>query len=185
MKHLTNARPANELPGNKYDIVQHWCLELLEGQFQGRGILGCFLQLEPDDYRCLTESLSNIHPVLDPEQEQLKAQLLEIQRQRRLEEFNDLYHWLKSYQVSSRWDMARIIAMGSLGFHHLWQDLGLAERPLLTQLMRDCFPELQRINQPPMRWKKFFYRQMCLQHGVLVCRSPSCDECSSRSECFE
>lgn len=186
MKHSVNVEPANSFAVSKGDIVEHWCLQLLEGQLNGRGILGNSLQLNEADYQQLLACRqSAVYPVLDKQQEAFKAQLLEIQRSRREQEFTDLYHWLASFQIASSWDMARIVAMGSLGFHHLWQDLGLAERPLLTQLMRDCFPELQKRNQPAMRWKKFFYRQMCLQHGVLVCRSPSCDECSSRSECFE
>lgn len=82
--------------------------------------------------------------------------------------------------------MAQIVAEVALAFNHLWEDLGLDSRAELGRLMSDCFPQLVVQNVHHMRWKKFFYRQRCLQsQGEIVCRSPSCDECLERSLCFE
>lgn len=35
-----------------------------------------------------------------------------------------------------------------------------------------------------MKWKKFFYRQLCEQAEVLICKSPNCAVCSDYSLCF-
>jgi nitrogen fixation protein NifQ len=35
-----------------------------------------------------------------------------------------------------------------------------------------------------MRWKKFFYRQLCEQADVLICKSPSCGVCCDYASCF-
>ena len=77
-----------------------------------------------------------------------------------------------------------IIAVASMGFNHLWQDLGLDSRQSLRELMQCCFPELVAMNSQNMRWKKFFYRQQCALGGNYVCRAPSCDECVERASCF-
>lgn len=172
---------------SEQDPALRWCLELLVRQRSGYGILGEALQLEAVDYQALCALSGDDTPGLEfypLQQEQLKAKLLKLQKQRRDDEYQELYQWLKEYQKPSCWDIACIVASASMGFHHLWQDLGLVERPRLGMLMRECFFELSDLNQPPMRWKKFFYRQLCLLHGALVCRSPSCSECSSYSECF-
>lgn len=164
-----------------------WCQFLLKRQRQGFGILGEHLQLSPQMYAQLLSSgeVGLSTPLKNSEHDKLKAQLLGLQKQRREDEFSELYEWLARFQVHEPWNMAMIVASASLGVHHLWQDLGLPERPMLTQLMNDCFPELGVRNHSAMRWKKFFYRQLCLEHGALVCRSPTCDQCSSYSECFE
>jgi nitrogen fixation protein NifQ len=35
-----------------------------------------------------------------------------------------------------------------------------------------------------MKWKKFLYRQLCLEEGIYVCRAPSCDVCRDYDLCF-
>ncbi|MFM2484290.1 nitrogen fixation protein NifQ [Celerinatantimonas yamalensis] len=165
--------------------VQYWSCLLVARQRQGFGILGENLQLGENDYARLLVLANSCDTTPNIEQESLKARLLQLQKQRRKDEFQQLYQWLLHFQTPNDWDMAMVISSASMGFHHLWQDLGLPKRAMLTQLMVDCFPELAARNYPAMRWKKFFYRQLCLEHGALVCRSPSCDECTSYQECFE
>jgi len=80
--------------------------------------------------------------------------------------------------------LAAIIARRSLEANHLWQDLGLADRNELGQMLRRHFPELVRRNQRDMKWKKFFYRTLCEREGVLVCKSPVCDYCNDFPLCF-
>jgi len=80
--------------------------------------------------------------------------------------------------------VAQIIAAGCAGAEHLWYDLGLWSRDDLQALIRQNFPELARKNHLDMKWKKFLYRQLCLETGVTLCRSPSCEACSDYEECF-
>ena len=80
--------------------------------------------------------------------------------------------------------LAQMIALACLGENHLWQDLGLSSRQLLSSLMRENFPRLFYANSGNMRWKKFFYRELCQRAGIRVCRSPSCAECSEMAVCF-
>ena len=35
-----------------------------------------------------------------------------------------------------------------------------------------------------MKWKKFFYRQLCERSGMLICKSPRCADCVDYRICF-
>jgi nitrogen fixation protein NifQ len=35
-----------------------------------------------------------------------------------------------------------------------------------------------------MKWKKFFYKQICEREGFKLCKSPSCGECVDYNKCF-
>ena len=80
--------------------------------------------------------------------------------------------------------MAWLLASASLGDQHLWQDLGLPSRAELSVLIERWFPALAALNHDNMRWKKFFYRQLCLKEDVLICKSPTCADCADHGECF-
>jgi nitrogen fixation protein NifQ len=80
--------------------------------------------------------------------------------------------------------LAAIIARRSLGANHLWQDLGLFDRGELNTLIDRHFHGLKRLNSGDMKWKKFFYRQLCERDGVLICKAPTCDACSDVGVCF-
>jgi nitrogen fixation protein NifQ len=80
--------------------------------------------------------------------------------------------------------LASIIARRALEPSHLWEDLGLPSRQALGGLMAQHFPRLHAANTQNMRWKKFFYRQICSDHDFALCLSPSCDECPEKVECF-
>lgn len=82
-----------------------------------------------------------------------------------------------------RW-LAHILARRSLGANHLWQDLGLANRADLSGLMGRHFAALARRNDRDMKWKKFFYRELCEREGVPLCKAPTCDICTDFSVCF-
>ena len=85
--------------------------------------------------------------------------------------------------AESRW-LAAIVARRSLEPHHLWQDLGLRSRAELSALMGRHFPRLRALNDTNMRWKKFFYRQICNDPGLAVCLAPTCDDCEEKNLCF-
>lgn len=80
--------------------------------------------------------------------------------------------------------MAQIIAAGCMGSDHLWQDLGLWSRNDLSALMRHNFTGLAIKNNRDMKWKKFLYKQLCLQAGIYTCRAPSCEVCGDYAMCF-
>ncbi|MBK1618640.1 hypothetical protein CKO42_09375 [Lamprobacter modestohalophilus] len=82
-----------------------------------------------------------------------------------------------------RW-MAEIIAAGSMGSDHLWQDLGLWNRAELSRLMEQNFPAVALKNVHDMKWKRFLYKQLCEAEGIYTCRSPSCEVCVDYHACF-
>lgn len=85
--------------------------------------------------------------------------------------------------VEEEW-LAAIIARRSLRANHLWQDLGLMNRRELSQLMTRHFRPLAERNARDMKWKKFFYRELCARDGVVVCRAPNCAVCDDLVVCF-
>jgi len=103
------------------------------------------------------------------------------------DEFNDLVALLLAHQSTprrdSRW-LACAIATASMADNHLWQDLGLPSRAELNALMLRRFTALKRKNSDDMKWKKFFYRQLCQQAEVPICKSPTCRACSDYAQCF-
>jgi len=90
----------------------------------------------------------------------------------------------RNMQDPSSKEMAIIVATASLTSYHLWESLGLSDRALLGELIQHNFPDLYALNTDNMRWKRFFYRQLCEQDGDYICRAPSCEECKSYDECF-
>ncbi|HYA65228.1 MAG TPA: nitrogen fixation protein NifQ [Burkholderiaceae bacterium] len=106
----------------------------------------------------------------------------------RHQEYDDLVALLGEYARDRSEEIAAVarwLAFSCTGENHLWEDLGLPERPALTSLMQDCFPQLRALNCQNMRWKKFFYKQLCNRAQVFACQAPSCDQCSEFSLCFE
>ena len=105
----------------------------------------------------------------------------------RSDEFFDLVELLMSHCSTDprhgRW-IAHAIATGSMGQNHLWQDMGLAHRGVLNELIRSNFAGLHARNTGDMKWKKFFYRLLCERAEILICKSPSCGDCADFRLCF-
>lgn len=80
--------------------------------------------------------------------------------------------------------LASIIARRSMQADHLWQDLGLFDRGDLNRLLQTWFPTLHAGNTTNMRWKKYFYRQLCEAEGFALCTAPSCSVCADFDNCF-
>ncbi|MCK9388251.1 MAG: nitrogen fixation protein NifQ [Sulfuritalea sp.] len=103
------------------------------------------------------------------------------------DEFDDLVALLLAHQTTtardSRW-LAHAVATASMADNHLWQDLGLPSRVELSALMQTRFTALKMKNVGDMKWKKFFYRQLCEAAEVLICKSPSCAACTDYGICF-
>jgi len=80
--------------------------------------------------------------------------------------------------------LAAMVARRSLKSGHLWQDLGITCRADLSRLMERHFAPLAARNSRDMKWKKFFYRELCQMEGVNLCKSPVCDSCTDFAHCF-
>ena len=115
---------------------------------------------------------------------------LHARRATRDDEVADLVALLLAHAdpaAGSAEDIGRValtVAVASLGDNHLWQDLQFGSRAELSALMRHWFPALVARNAGDMKWKKFLYRELCRQHEVLICKSPSCAVCCDQPLCF-
>lgn len=77
-----------------------------------------------------------------------------------------------------------LVARRAMRDDHLWQDLGLTNRDELNRLLQRHFPALHARNVNNMRWKKFFYRQICEMEGFSLCSAPHCSVCVDFASCF-
>ncbi len=104
-----------------------------------------------------------------------------------IDEFDDLVDLLTSHGArgteEERW-LAQAIATAAMGNNHLWQDMGLPSRRVLSQLLNTHFPALAARNTGDVKWKKFFYRQLCQNADVPICESPSSGECCDFRLCL-
>ena len=80
--------------------------------------------------------------------------------------------------------LASTIATACLGDNHLWQDMGLAGREELSWLLKRHFTSLYERNVGNMKWKKFFYKELCRRAQVVLCKAPSCGTCPDYAACF-
>ena len=105
----------------------------------------------------------------------------------RLDEFDDIVELLSDYcgdHSEEKHNLILFIADACMGENHLWQDMGLANREELSKLMQSSFPRLFAKNTGNMRWKKFFYKQLCERAEIMICKSPTCGVCVDYSVCF-
>ncbi|MEM5345608.1 nitrogen fixation protein NifQ [Paraburkholderia azotifigens] len=80
--------------------------------------------------------------------------------------------------------ISHALACACAGDKHLWQDLRLPSRSELSALLGYWFPTLAEKNVHGMKWKKFFYRQLCQREALIVCQASSCGECAEFASCF-
>jgi nitrogen fixation protein NifQ len=169
---------------------------ILDSQRQGRSCLPFFLGMTPLDCICLLQQLVAPEPVplgwvdlTEPRNRHawkrgaLRQELLELRR----DEWQELRELLLAGRrglSTAEVYLADIIAAACLGGDHLWRDLGLANRQDLRELLMLNFPALATLNVRDMKWKKFFYKQLCEQEGGYVCRSPTCEACAVYADCF-
>lgn len=84
---------------------------------------------------------------------------------------------------TGRW-LAAMIARRVMEPNHLWADLGLRDRGELSRVLNRHFRPLARRNVNNMRWKRFFYRTLCEDEGLILCTTPVCTECNDFNHCF-
>lgn len=161
-----------------------WLHFLVTNYLQGKAYFPPFMGLGQQAYTQLLLRLGRADSEQTPESVQRMDLIKQIIQLRRAEH-QQLITWLGQYVAEQDRPLHILIATASMGFNHLWQDLGCESRAQLGQLMRDGFLPLAELNSNGMRWKKFFYRQLCiLSEGDITCRSPSCEECSEFAFCF-
>lgn len=104
-----------------------------------------------------------------------------------MDEFDDIIELLMDHRCDdsdSTRDMVVFIATACMDDKHLWQDMGLPDRTALNELMQTRFPTLYAKNIGNMKWKKFFYKQLCERADIFICKSPSCGVCTDYNHCF-
>jgi nitrogen fixation protein NifQ len=147
----------------------------------GHGAMPLYLGLPLDIFRTMME----YHfPTL--QQLPLPASVIWLKTER-MPEIDDLRTLLQqnlTYSSSESGWMVEILCAGCTGSDHLWQDLGLWSRKDLSALMHDNFRPLAERNDKDMKWKKFLYKQLCVDEGIYVCRAPSCEVCVDYAACF-
>ncbi len=165
----------------KGDPAEETLARLIASWIQGEGVMPQWLGLGEENFRALmkehfpdynAEPLADLGQPLDPERRDEMADLHKLLMQNRT----------SGTQLES-W-MADIVTAGCMGADHLWQDLGLWQRPDLSRLMRDHFEPLALRNDRDMKWKKFLYKQLCDAEGIYTCRAPSCEVCADYANCF-
>lgn len=105
----------------------------------------------------------------------------------REDEIKDLVALLLEHRASDREEitwLAYALATGCMGSNHLWQDMGLSGRQALSDILKNNFTTLHDKNVGNMKWKKFFYKQLCDRAEVNLCKAPSCHVCDDYQKCF-
>lgn len=164
---------------------------LMFAQRSGKGCLPERLGLQEPDYFAflnhffpgIPEDVFSVNDELGTERSALRQQLLEARWDEYLVLRDLLLDGRSGRDVSEAW-LAAILAAGCMGNDHLWRDLGLNDRGDLSDILQRNFAPLTQRNQKNMRWKKFFYKQLCESEGDYICRAPSCDQCTIYHQCF-
>jgi nitrogen fixation protein NifQ len=139
------------------------------------------------DYAAFADLLAERFPHFNPPQGWLNAQRGKVGAGGALDEFPDLLQLLLDHRAvgdEHHRFVAHLVATACMGGDHLWQDLGLPERRALSILLTRHFPLLAAKNSGDMKWKKFFYKQLCEREGLNACRAPSCAACCDYKKCF-
>ena len=82
-----------------------------------------------------------------------------------------------------RW-LAHAVAVASLGSRHLWQDMGLAGRHELNQLLQYYLYPLYARNQADIKWKRFLYAELGEQLGRPDLKPPECGRDHTHAVCL-
>ena len=102
-------------------------------------------------------------------------------------EFEDMVTLLLEHRSddakSNAW-LAHAVASGCMGSDHLYHDMGLPDRRTLSALLERYFTALFQKNVSNMKWKKFFYKQLCDKAEIMMCPARNCQSCADYKNCF-
>nr|CRH04608.1 NifQ protein involved in the incorporation of molybdenum into nitrogenase [Candidatus Magnetococcus massalia] len=159
-------------------------LEMLASSSMGEGQMPRYLGLDRESFGLF---MQHHFPSLDMRQFDF-MQALPLLDSSRMDEVDELLQlFLEHAGPDGELEkvlIARILAAGCMGQNHLWEDLGLWSRTQLSSMILTNFPALAHKNDRNMKWKRFFYKQLCEREGVYTCRAPSCAVCGDYSQCF-
>jgi len=164
-------------PNSEYlsKIVGSW--------LEGEGSLPQRLGLSKFDFKELMESYFQIQNCC--ESAPSGCFIEEKDNNPEIDELVELFMGHRAAKSESELQMAIIMAVGCQASDHLWQDMGFWSRADLSAMIRENFPTLFDLNVQNMKWKKFFYKQMCMDlDATYTCRVPSCLECCDYRECY-
>lgn len=93
--------------------------------------------------------------------------------------YEDVKDLLASHAINpyARYVLASHVAYVSLEMHHLYEDLGFANRVQMGEFMMQYFPTLACQKPKEKLWKKFLYDSI----GAVA---PACHDCDSMANCF-
>jgi len=153
---------------------------MMASWYHGEGVLPAYMGLTPDLFKKMAQ-----HFFPGVGLPALPDRTSDWQQQ--MPEFNEMHALLAAFSADNEAErgwIAAIAIAGCLGHKHLWEDLGLFNRPDLTAMIAENFPELAAKNVRDMKWKKFIYKQLCEREGIIACPAPTCDACADFSICF-
>jgi len=116
-----------------------------------------------------------------------KADFLKKVPPDRVDEYEDIIKLLLDHKSGfghAAEEVAYWVAASCLMDGHLWRAMELADRKELSELLAFHFHPLFEKNTGDMKWKKFFYKQICEREGFYTCKSPSCGVCVDYQKCF-
>jgi nitrogen fixation protein NifQ len=166
--------------GRRDNIAVDLYSRLLASQQQSIGVMPRWLGLSRLQFEAM---LRHYFPGVAPEHLSAGEILHQPERVDEMEELHTLFIEHSKGSEPALW-AAQVLLSGCLGGDHLWQDMGFWSRKDLSAFIGHFFPALAEKNHRDMKWKKFFYKQLCAQEGVYTCRAPSCQVCPDYLECF-
>lgn len=168
---------AKNIPNSEYlsKIVGSW--------LEGEGALPQRLGLKRSDFK---ELMARYFQIRDCCEDAPSGCVMEMKDNNpEIDELIELFMDHRAAKSESEYLMAAIMAVGCQASDHLWQDMGFWSRADLSAMIRKNFPSLFDLNVRNMKWKKFFYKQMCMDlDATYTCRMPSCLECCDYRECY-
>lgn len=170
-------------------------LTIIQAQLRGIAAIPYGLGLDACVYRKLLQTINDPLILALDERWHLAANSALRQRSNTITELTklriaernaivDLLFHASNMSVPNAVQAAIVVATACLSPSHLWKTLGLENREQLRTWLSHNFPTLVAENTNGMRWKRFFYLQLCKTEGDYVCRAPSCDACTSFRDCF-
>ena len=171
--HLMTNAPAGE--------NAQWLAQIVSSWLVGESELPDYLGLVPDDFIAM---MRYFFPGVVISGYCFSGRQADFSRMPEKADLIELFHQHRIDDRAERGWIAEILVSACLGMDHLWQDTGLWNRQHLSALITHNFPTLANENRRDMKWKKFFYKQLCDGEGAYVCRAPSCDVCADFDLCF-
>jgi nitrogen fixation protein NifQ len=162
-------------------LLSRLLARLLASQQCGSGVMPRWLGLSHKGFR---ELLRHHLPHLDADAFANYGEMLDPARFDEHQDLRDLFLSHRTATVDDAPALADILTAGCMGGDHLWQDMGFWARQDLSAFIAHGFAPLAQKNSHDMKWKKFFYKQLCNQEGVYTCRAPSCQVCVDYRKCF-